>query len=289
MINYFIGIDGGATKSVGRLLHGHKILGEMRSGPSTLSHQREQSIANLQKLCIELIEHSDLEPGQISLACGIAGAGNPEAAQELKESLVRLGFAAVTVTTDAQTSLVGAGDGKPLVMVAVGTGSVAMRLDSNGFVKQFGGWGLAVGDEGSGAAIGKSAVRALLWELDIHGEPISKLSRHVVECVGRQRPAILRWLSQAGPLEYAALAPVVFDFLPHCELAKNIAQKTAREVEVLIRAASGDFNLPLALLGGLAQNLSGLLSQDIQARLMQPLGTSLDGACKLAQQSQRFL
>ena len=289
MINYFLGIDAGATKSIARLTDQQRIVNEVRGGQASLSYDLNLAIANVQSLCVDLLNQSKLDAKDIVLACGAAGAGNPEAAKQLEAALMQLGFAHVLITTDAQTSLIGAGDGKPLAMIAVGTGSVAMRLSRDGSVKQFGGWGLAVGDEGSGAAIGKSAVRSLLWELDIHGTPQTKLSRYVVERVGRERPAILRWLRQAGPMEYAELAPAVFDFLPHCELARKIAKKTVNEVEVLIRVTRGDEDLPIAMLGGLADCLSQLLSDDLKEALMTPIGTALDGACKLAQQHQRFL
>ena len=225
MINYFLGIDAGATKSIARLTHQQRIVNEVRGGQASLSYDLNLAIANVQSLCVDLLNQSNLDAKDIVLACGAAAAGNPEATKQLEAALMQLGFAHVLITTDAQTSLIGAGDGKPLAMIAVGTGSVAMRLSRDGSVKQFGGWGLAVGDEGSGAAIGKSAVRSLLWELDIHGTPQTKLSRYVVERVGRERPAILRWLRQGGPLEYAELAPAVFDFLPHCELERKIAKK----------------------------------------------------------------
>ena len=289
MINYFLGIDAGATKSIARLTDQQRIVNEVRGGQASLSYDLNLAIANVQSLCVDLLNQSKLDAKDIVVACGAAGAGNPEAAKQLEAALMQLGFAHVLITTDAQTSLIGAGDGKPLAMIAVGTGSVAMRLSRDGSVKQFGGWGLAVGDEGSGAAIGKSAVRSLLWELDIHGQPQTKLSRYVVERVGRERPAILRWLRQAGPMEYAELAPAVFDFLPHCELARKIAKKTVNEVEVLIRVTRGDEDLPIAMLGGLADSLSQLLSDDLKEALMTPIGTALDGACKLAQQHQRFL
>lgn len=289
MINYFLGIDAGATKSIARLTDQQRIVNEVRGGQASLSYDLNLAIANVQSLCVDLLNQSKLDAKDIVVACGAAGAGNPEAAKQLEAALMQLGFAHVLITTDAQTSLIGAGDGKPLAMIAVGTGSVAMRLSRDGSVKQFGGWGLAVGDEGSGAAIGKSAVRSLLWELDIHGTPQTKLSRYVVERVGRERPAILRWLRQAGPMEYAELAPAVFDFLAHCELARKIAKKTVNEVEVLIRATRGDEDLPIAMLGGLADCLSQLLSDDLKEALMTPIGTALDGACKLAQQHQRFL
>ncbi|UTA48416.1 ATPase [Simiduia sp. 21SJ11W-1] len=288
MSHYYLGVDGGATKCVARLCNSDGTLCERRAGAASLTNDLTQAIATVQDVCHQLLTEAGLTPEQVHLAAGLAGAGKSDAAQAVHTALTNAGYASVHITTDAQTSLLGAGAGEPMVMVAVGTGSVAMRLSADGKITQVGGWGLAVGDEGSGAAVGKSAVRALLWELDLHGEPQTKLSRHVVEQVGRERAAILRWLSQAGPKEYAALAPAVFEFLPYCPLAQKIARKTASEVEQLIRAASGDQDLPITLLGGLAQNMSDLLSPDLRAKLVAPKGTALDGACTLARQRHQF-
>ncbi|MCW8126978.1 BadF/BadG/BcrA/BcrD ATPase family protein [Microbulbifer halophilus] len=283
MSDYFIGIDGGATKTLGRLGGGDMAPLEIRTGASSLSQNPADAVATIVGLSRQLLTKRQIGPKQVSVACGVAGAGNPAAAGKLAARLESEGFARVTVTSDAKTSLIGAGAGLPMVMVAIGTGSVAMRLGRDGSIRQFGGWGLAVGDEGSGAAVGKSAVRGLLWELDNHGRAVSDLCRDIMAHVGYRRSSILPWLQEAGSREYAALAPAVFEHLPHCRLAEDIVRKTAIDVERLIRTASDDGELPLTLLGGLAEKMSPFLSEDLRSRLIPALGTALDGACILAQ------
>ncbi|WP_237065352.1 BadF/BadG/BcrA/BcrD ATPase family protein [Microbulbifer guangxiensis] len=282
MSQCFLGIDGGGTKTVGRIGGPGMAPLELRAGASSLTQDIEGAIGNVIGLCRDLLAQSGLTAEKIQLVCGVAGAGNPSAAAKMSARLESLGFAQVTVTSDARTSLIGAGAGSPLVMAAIGTGSVVMRLASNGEIRQFGGWGLAVGDEGSGAAIGKSAVRAMLWELDIYGSPRTPLCQQIMAEVGQHRGPILAWLQSAGSREYGALAPLVFSHLPGCDLAREIVSNTTAEVERLIRAASAAEALPLALLGGLAEKLVPYLAPDLQERLIPPLGTALDGACILA-------
>ncbi|GAA5524452.1 glucosamine kinase GspK [Microbulbifer aestuariivivens] len=282
MSDCFLGIDGGGTKTLGRISGPGVPPLELRAGPSSLTQDTSGAISTVMGLCHELLSHSRLSAARTRLVCGVAGAGNPAAAAKLTAALESLGFARVTVTSDALTSLIGAGGGNPLVMAAIGTGSVVMRLASDGQIRQFGGWGLAVGDEGSGAAIGKSAVRALLWELDMHGVPQTPLCQQVMAEVGQHRAPILNWLQKAGSREYASLAPLVFSHLPDCPLARDIVGSTTAEVERLIRAASAAEPLPLALLGGLADTLVPYLSEDLQERLTAPLGNALDGACIMA-------
>ena len=282
MTAYFLGIDGGGTKTLARLEDSTGNQLTLKSGASSLTQDLTGAINNIAGLSRQILARSGKRPDQVHLACGVAGAGNPASAEKLRERLKALGFLSVQITSDAQTSLLGAGAGTPIVMVAIGTGSVAMRLGRDGEIRQFGGWGLAVGDEGSGAAIGKSVVRSLLWELDTYGKAVSLLCQQIMSEVGEERAQILPWLQRAGSREYAALAPAVFSHLPDCPIARDIIGKTAVEVDRLIQAASGNEVLPLALLGGLADKLSPHLHPDHQQRQIPPLGTALDGACMLA-------
>ncbi|UHQ56019.1 BadF/BadG/BcrA/BcrD ATPase family protein [Microbulbifer sp. YPW16] len=286
MSDWSIGIDGGGTKTLARLQGNGETL-ELRGGPASLTQDQSGAIGNITTLCRQLLAQRQLAPEQVALACGVAGAGNSAAAESLQGHLESMGFRSVRVCSDAITSLFGAAGGTPVVVAAVGTGSVVMRLNRDGTSRQFGGWGLAVGDEGSGAAIGKGAVRALLWELDLHGRAESDFCRTIMQRVGGDRASILPWLQTAGSYEYAALAPAVFEHLPTCARARAIVTERVAEVERLVRAALGDDDLPLTLLGGLADRLAPHFPADLRARLVPPRGSALDGACALARQEVR--
>lgn len=289
MSGYFLGIDGGGTKTLARLESPTGSSITLKSGASSLTQDLDGAINNIVGISRQLLARQNIPASEVHLACGVAGAGNPTSARQLQQRLSALRFASVEVTSDARTSLLGAGAGTPIVMVAIGTGSVAMRLGPDGQIRQYGGWGLAVGDEGSGAAIGKSLVRALLWELDMYGQAKSTLCQQIMREVGADRSRILPWLQQAGSREYAALAPTVFAHFPHCQIACEIIAKTAAEVDRLIEMASHEDALPLAILGGLADKLGPHLHPNHQQRQIPPLGTALDGACMLARQSAQQL
>ncbi|AFU98698.1 BadF/BadG/BcrA/BcrD ATPase family protein [Simiduia agarivorans] len=288
MSQTILGIDAGGTKTIGRIEVDGVVLAERKAGPGNIASHPEAAVANIGSLVAELAHQTDVPLDTIHLVCGAAGAGSQQATRRLSHYLGNLGLASARVTSDAYTSLIGASQGEPCIMLAIGTGSVAMRLDRAGQVRQFGGWGLAIGDEGSGATMGKAAVRALLWELDVHGEARNPLTHAVRNLVGEQRDAILGWLSKAGPREYAALAPTVLELGHHCEEARKVLDKTIAEVNQLLEAASGDEDLPLTLQGGLAQHLQHLLPAAVQQRLVPARGTALDGACLIAREPQRF-
>lgn len=67
----------------------------------------------------------------------------------------------------------------PIVLMA-GTGVIAVGKSDNGFVIT-GGWGINIGDDGSGYDIGLQAIRASLRALD-NIEPLSPLTQFLCDC-----------------------------------------------------------------------------------------------------------
>ena len=102
---------------------------------------------------------------------GAAGALTaPEAARALGEALLAsLRPERVTVTSDAVIAHAGALDGKPGVVLIVGTGVVALAIGADGALRTADGWGPWLGDEGGGAWIGAAGLRAALHAFDGRG------------------------------------------------------------------------------------------------------------------------
>ncbi|MGH3813458.1 MAG: N-acetylglucosamine kinase, partial [Pseudonocardiaceae bacterium] len=99
-----------------------------------------------------------------SLCVAAAGArAAPSETEELAHELARRVDAdEVAVTSDAVAAHVGALDGGSGVVLSVGTGSVALAVAEDGRAFQVDGWGPALGDDGSGAWIGREALRSVL-------------------------------------------------------------------------------------------------------------------------------
>jgi N-acetylglucosamine kinase-like BadF-type ATPase len=74
--------------------------------------------------------------------------------------------AAVLLTSDAVTALAGALGLAGGVVVAVGTGAVALATDFRDVWARVDGWGHLLGDDGAGAWIGQQGLRAALREAD---------------------------------------------------------------------------------------------------------------------------
>ncbi|GMG87914.1 BadF/BadG/BcrA/BcrD ATPase family protein [Biformimicrobium ophioploci] len=285
MSQCIIGIDGGGTKTDARLVNLET--GECRSlhgGPAHVNNDCSGAIAVVQGLVDGLLHSSGFERAQTTLVCGLAGISNKPEAARFRQAFEGQ-FRQFLLTSDAVTSTWGAGGGEPIVMVALGTGSVAMRLNPDGSSAQYGGWGFFIADEGGGAVMGRDAIRAALWEFDRCEGDTTKLgtmARALVAQIGSDRSDILQWLRNATPTKFASFAPLVVEHSAHSGSAKKIMDQAAQAVERKIAIARGNSDLPVALLGGLSPFLVPYLSDETQAILCSPKGSALDGCCLLA-------
>lgn len=75
------------------------------------------------------------------------------------------------VVHDAVTNLLGASAGQPGIVVIAGGGAIAYGIREDGRSWAAGGWGYAVGDEGSGYSIGRAAINAVFRALDERDVP----------------------------------------------------------------------------------------------------------------------
>ena len=200
------------------------------------------------------------------LCVGLAGVGRePEreatwqalAARELAEDVV--------VHTDAAIALDDAfGDGAGILLIA-GTGSVAFGRGPDGTFARCGGWGAVIGDEGSGAWIGRRALNVAAASADGR-EPETALVNALLTAIEADDPAaMIRWAADASPGQFARLAPVVLQVAATGDLRANSLLSIATEelvlhVRTLMRRLFVDERAaaPVALAGGLLSRGSPL-------------------------------
>ncbi|MBL4910814.1 MAG: ATPase [Alteromonadaceae bacterium] len=289
LIKYVLGIDGGGTKTLARLVNLHtKQCWQVQGGSSSLTNDLNGAIATIADLCRQVVNQAKqiddtCDYADISAVFGLAGAGNKKRVQQLEEALA-MPFAQLTICSDARTSAYGANGGKAVAVVALGTGSVGMRLNDKGDTYIVGGWGFTVGDEGSGAKLGLAAVKETIAELEDQGIIQSELAQQVSNTIGKDRLAILTWLSAAKPSDFAQFSPLIFSLALACSTAKNLLEQHLVAVEQLIQLTLAKSNLPLVLLGGLASATQPYISAKYQQQLITAKGDALDGACLFAQQ-----
>lgn len=285
MSNYLLGIDAGGTKTQGIL----KALASnetwsYKSGQGSLTIDFSSAVINIKEVAEQLLTQGKCAAEETILVCGAAGACNDSLKLALEKILQPMNFQKLVFTTDAQLSLYGAGEGAAIIVIALGTGSVAMRLDEFGTEKQFGGWGFAAGDQGGGAYIGRELVAAILREFDRDDFQPDELISAVLKIIGAERQAILNWLKNATATQFASLSSLVSDAYSTSQLAQTILHKAALEVEHLILLAQGKLRLPICMIGGLAKVITPLLSKNIRALIIPSKGDAVDGAIYLAKQ-----
>src|SRR3546814_4553603 len=80
-------------------------------------------------------------------------------------------------------------------------------------------------DEGSGAALGLSAIRHALRTLDGRTRP-TQLSQAVTKQFDHAIPNVIAWMDDAAPADYAAFAPLVMEY---AEIGDEIALLIVRD------------------------------------------------------------
>lgn len=165
---YYLGIDGGGTKTACAVGEDARFLATAISGPSNIVRVGEaQARESLEQAVRQACAAAGITPAQIARTCvGGSGAAHPALAEKVRQILAAILPAPIDVVGDMQIALEAAFDAGPGVIVIAGTGSIAYGRDPGGNTARAGGWGFAVGDEGSAHWIGRAAVSAVLRASD---------------------------------------------------------------------------------------------------------------------------
>lgn len=289
MIAYLIGVDGGGSGTRVRLARADgSALSQGQAGPSGLMYGATAAWAAVSAALAQAFAAAALPlPAlhQIALGCGLAGAHHPQWAAAFRAH--DPGFAALVLESDALTTLIGAHQGRPGAIIALGTGSVGEVLAADGGRREVGGWGFPSSDEAGGAWIGLRAVNHLQQVLDGRVAPTAFATALSGVC-GAARPAVQIWLGAATQSAYARLAPLVFEHAASNACALDILQQAGQQVALIAEALDASGTLPLALCGGLALPLSPYLPTALRHRLTPPHGDSACGALQLIQDHLRL-
>jgi glucosamine kinase len=279
-MDLFLGIDGGGTGCRAAVADAAgSVLGCGQAGPANIASDPQGARANIllaaraaMKQAIGADQVEAALPG-LAVGMGLAGANANGAVAAL---LTGLPFDRIRVESDAVAAVRGALRDRDGIVAALGTGSVFAR-QAAGTIRQIGGWGLILGDEGSGAWIGRAILSAALRASD----GFDKLSPLVLEILDERGgpDGVVRFALAAKPVDFAALAPRVIaarsDTLASRVLAQAI-QDVGRGIDLL----QGESPVPVTFIGGLGSYFAAHLSGRWTQR--PALGTALDGALMLA-------
>lgn len=267
----YLGIDGGGTgcRAVVAGAAG-PVLGRGTGGPANITSDPVAARASILAAAMQAVAAAGgADLGGIHAGLGLAGANaaGPDA--------LDLPFARARIVTDAQTAVLGAlgaGDG---IVAAIGTGSV-FASQRAGVFRQIGGKGLVLGDEGSGAWLGRRLLAQVLRAADGFLPPTPLAQAMLAEMGGEA--GVISFAARATPADFAALVPRIIDSPD--PLAGALLADGAREVAAALELLDHDQTRQAVFLGGLGGVYAGLLAPRWQA--VDPQGTALDGALMLA-------
>ena len=289
MIEYLIGVDGGGSGTRVRLARADgALLATGASGPSALLHGIASAWSAVRAAIDQAFAAAGLAqpaPARIGLGLGLAGVHNKQWAADFLAA--DPGYGAIALGSDGQTTLLGAHQGRPGAIVALGTGSVGEVLAADGQRREVGGWGFPAGDEAGGAWIGLRAIGHLQQVLDGRAAPSPFAAALAEQCGGGGRDGLQRWLAGANQTAYATLARLVLAHAADTAPARLILDQAGAQVALMVQALDPGGALPVALCGGLASPLTPYLPAALQTRLVPAHGDSAMGALLLISQQVR--
>ncbi len=237
---YYLGIDGGATKTMFALADasGHVIRHLCLNGcnPVDIGFDKAETILRdgIHEIC------KDISCTEISLFAGISG-GNIGCNEKIFEDFFkRFKFASIGIDNDA-LNIISAGLGESDgISVIMGTGSVAFT-QKNGKHKQYGGFGYLFDNGGNGYSLGRDAIHAALYDENGCGEHtlITELMKkeNGVGAIDSESE-----FYEKGKRYIASFSHIVFDAYDKGDkVAENILRANMAEIANLIDSALADF------------------------------------------------
>ncbi|MGT2513336.1 BadF/BadG/BcrA/BcrD ATPase family protein [Sphingomonas panni] len=280
-MTFFLGIDAGGSNCRARLADAAgREVGSGRAGAANAGI----GIDALRTVLSDVIGQatamlSPAERAGVRVGMGIAGIRRPGIRAALEAT--DFGVRSVALASDAQIAHLGAHGGGDGAILILGTGSAAL-LRIEGREVALGGYGFPVSDEGSGAALGLSAVRHALRALDGRTQ-WTPLADAISARFDHDTVRAVAWMAGASPRDYGALAPIVMDHADAEDpIARSIVEDAAGHVERFIETIVARGVTRCTLVGGLAARLHPWLRVRTVAHLRPPLGDPLDGAIRLA-------
>lgn len=282
----FIGIDGGGTRTTAAAFDGQgRELARVQGGAGLVrSTHPTAGAAALADLTERVLRAAGAAPPATALCCALAGAGRKEDRVAIAAALQREAIAQrIRVVTDADAAFHDAFASGPGILLIAGTGSIALGRGEGGTqLTRVGGWGTLLGDEGSGYALGRAALRACARAHDGRQGGTALLPL-ILEHLGiHAAEELIHWGGGATKREIAALAPLVLAAVEEGDdAARTIADNAARDlvghVATLIRNLAPWPEAPtLALTGGLIAPGGPLRTRLIQA--LEPVAPFRAGA-----------
>ena len=250
---YYIGIDGGGTKTKFDLFDSdknsiasitmptvHPAQASFKEVVSVLTDAKEKLLAN--------INDSDYV---LKVGAGLGGYGiNADYRKKLEDEFSTV-FEEFKLYSDAYAAMLGALAGEDGILMIAGTGSIALaKVGDETF--RCGGFGYRYGDEGSAYSIGKALISRALKEADgrLDKSIISDLVMNYFDNIGINMVAT----SDFSRDKIAGLAAAASKYVENSESVRDIFLAAAKEISLHIKAIGKNFEsgkrIRLSYIGG---------------------------------------
>lgn len=270
-----LGIDGGGTGCRAAIADDTgRVLARANGDAANIASDPERARANIIEVAGRVMAMAGCQ--RIDAAgLGLAGA-NAAGASRVVDGI--LPTDRLRLETDAVTATLGALGPRDGIVAAIGTGAVYARRRGADF-RQAGGYGLVLGDEGSGAWLGREALSAALQADDGLLPMTPWLSAMIARHGGIG--GVIAFAQKASPADFAALAPEIISDSGRDEATRRLVTRAEGRVAAAIAALqSGAADLPVVFIGGLGRFYAHRLQGRFQT--VDPTGEPLDGALALA-------
>jgi N-acetylglucosamine kinase-like BadF-type ATPase len=274
MSDYIIGVDGGGTKTLALVadLDGN-VLGRGVSGPSNYQIVgAEAAFAALEESIHIARKTAGVENPKITAIClGIGGVSRPEDIRLFNEWAKRH-YPGIPASIGNDIRLVLAA-GTPKywgIALISGTGSIAWGRSPDGKEIRVGGWGYLLGDEGSGYAMGISALKSVSQEADGRA-PKTSLTPRILEHWSLKQPSELInkvYRPEISRAEIARLAELIDTAATedYDDVANDILENAGIALAQMVASVAQQLGLentpiPCALAGSVLVSGQGLRPQ----------------------------
>ncbi len=282
----YIGVDGGGTQCRVRIQDaGNRILAEATGGAANVRLGQDFVWNTIRATIDAALEAGGLPQAVLETASagfGLAGVLRPE---DCAAIAARGGaFASLKISSDAHAACLGAFGGGDGGIQIIGTGNSSYAVIGGAGIPR-GGWGFVLAERASGAALGRDALLAALQAHDGFAFE-TPFTRALIARFGTPVD-IVDWSEEAAPRDFAALAPMVFEFADAGDaVALSLTGRLAFDCALYVDGLIALGVPAVCLLGGLAPRVRPLLPARLAPRIAEPKGDPLDGALFLARQGR---
>lgn len=323
MPRYYLGVDGGGTNCRVRLADENLVtLAEttIREASNLQVEDGDAAFANIGKGLDVVLRDAGLGKDALAstYACCCMAGGRSESAREAFAARP-WPFAAIKVYDDIDAAHAGALGGEEGAVIIAGTGSAALAI-VNGERFQCGGWGFHLGDQMSGAILGRELLRRAFEAREklVDGSPLTEAA---LQILGGDLQKIMDWsfpktqvktpdgsilddvevvvepvtfgdktyddfVVGRAPVYFGDFSHLIFEYFDKGDpVAKELVDLQLGFVDNYVRWFKARGATRMAPTGGVSKRMFPLLVQRYGDFIVEPLDDNLSGAVILARQN----